>query len=82
MRPIVAAATFVAVLAALHSELAPGQPQTLTPTTAAPAAAPAPAQESKSAATAKQRTWLKADARVCLEFPTDMQVVKCSEKYR
>ena len=82
MRPIVAAATFVAVLAALPAVSAPGQPQTLTPTTTAPAAASAPAQESKPAATAKQRTWLKADARVCLEFPTDIQVVRCSEKYR
>jgi hypothetical protein len=78
MRSIVASATFVAVLAALPSAPAPGQPQPLTSTTAAPA----PAQEPKPAATAKHRTWLKADARVCLEFPTDMQVVKCSEKYR
>ena len=82
MRPIVAAATFIAVLSALPSAPAPGQPQTLTSTSTAPALAPAPAQEPKPAATAKQRTWLKADARVCLEFPTDMQVVKCSEKYR
>ena len=86
MRPIVAAATFIAVLSALPSAPASGQPQTLTPTTTAPALAPAPtpasAQEPKPAATAKQRAWLKADARVCLEFPTDVQVVKCSEKYR
>ena len=26
--------------------------------------------------------WLKADARVCLEFPNDIQVIKCSESYR
>jgi hypothetical protein len=78
MRPIYAAATLVAALAALPSAPAPGQPQQLTSTTTAPA----PAQEIKPAATAKRRTWLKADARVCLEFPTDMQIVKCSEKYR
>jgi hypothetical protein len=74
MRPTLAAAMFAAMLSAP----ALGQPQQLT----TPAAAPAPAPEAKPAAATKHRAWLKADARVCLEFPTDMQVVKCSEKYR
>jgi hypothetical protein len=74
MKPTLVAAMFAAMLSAS----ALGQPQQLT----APAVAPAPAPEAKPAAAAKHRTWLKADARVCLEFPTDMQVVKCSEKYR
>jgi hypothetical protein len=37
-------------------------------------AAPAPSE--------RQRADTHADARVCLEFPNDMQVIACAEKYR
>jgi hypothetical protein len=40
------------------------------------------AETKKVAAAAKSSRWLKADARVCLEFPTDLQLIKCSESYR
>jgi hypothetical protein len=34
------------------------------------------------AAHAKKRAWTRADARVCLEFPTNLQIIRCAEKYR
>jgi len=50
---------------------------------AAPAAAPMPVAMAKPAPAAKTaQHWKKADARVCLEFPNDMQIIKCSENYR
>lgn len=50
---------------------------------AAPAAAAAPAAEKpKPAAHAKRRPWTRADARVCLDFPTNAQIIRCAEKYR
>jgi hypothetical protein len=57
----------------------------------APAAAPAPATNVAAAPAAdaekpvkkvRHRAPSKADARVCLEFPTTAQIIKCSEKYR
>ena len=77
-----AAATIIAVFAALCSAGVPAQTQTAPPAaTAAGAAAPAPAP-AKATPRAKSRSWTRADARVCLEFPTNLQVIKCSEKYR
>jgi len=38
--------------------------------------------DEKPAAPRGKGKWLKADARVCLEFPTTMQIIKCTEKYR
>jgi hypothetical protein len=67
------------MLAALAASSAAAQPQQLAPV-AAPRAAPEPPQ--KPAAATKGRRWRKADARVCLEFATDSQVIACSEKYR
>jgi hypothetical protein len=60
----------------------------------APAAAPAPkASTSVISATpppepekpvkrVSHRAPSKADARGCLEFPTNLQIIKCAEKYR
>jgi hypothetical protein len=48
---------------------------------AAVAAAPA-AAASPPAARGKKRSWTRADARVCLEFPTNLQIIRCAEKYR
>lgn len=72
----------MAVLAAMVSALAThpvyAQPQQMAPVATPPAAVEA----QKPVAAVKERRWLKADARVCLEFRTDMQVIACSEKYR
>jgi hypothetical protein len=57
--------------------------QSPAPGTAQAVVAPAAAAPDDNQASAPHRgRWLKADARVCLEFPTNMQIVKCSEKYR
>jgi hypothetical protein len=84
MRPLAAAVTLSAILSALAAGPLVAQSQQLASTASTPAATePAAVPETKKpAATTKDGRWLKADARVCLEFPNDMQVVKCSESYR
>jgi hypothetical protein len=84
MKPLAAVATLSAILSLFAADRLAAQPQQLAPIATAPAAAePAAAPEAKKmAANTKGRRWLKADARVCLEFPNDMQVIKCSENYR
>lgn len=46
-----------------------------SPATPAPSTAP-------PASTERRRPTQHADARVCLEFPTELQVITCAEKYR
>jgi hypothetical protein len=84
MRPLAAVAALSAILSALVAPPLVAQPQQMTPIASAPAAAepPAAAEAKKVATATKGRRWLKADARVCLEFPNDMQIIKCSENYR
>jgi hypothetical protein len=53
-----------------------------TPNTAAPAAATPPAVSAPPPPTDRPRDAAHADARVCLEFPTALQVIACAEKYR
>jgi len=82
MKPIAATFALAALLALLAAAQAPVQPQTLTPVGKTAAPAPMPVAMTKPAPDAKARHWKKADARVCLEFPNDMQVIKCSENHR
>jgi hypothetical protein len=83
MRPSAALAIVGVLLWALASAPLLAQPQPVAPVASAPPTAPVAAPDVKMvAANAKGRRWLKADARVCLEFPSDAQVVKCSENYR
>jgi hypothetical protein len=51
---------------------------------AAETAAVTQAEAPKKALTRKEARALqeKADARLCLEFPTQLMIVKCAEKYR
>jgi hypothetical protein len=65
------------IMSGIVAAQSPGSP----PAQGVVAADPATADDSKASAPRKGR-WLKADARVCLEFPTNMQIFKCSEKYR
>ena len=77
MKRLVAAMACGAILAVVYPALAQA------PKPAPEAAAPAPAPTaSPPAARAKKRTWERADARVCLEFPTNLQIIRCAEKYR
>jgi hypothetical protein len=84
MKPIASAAKVFCIVTALLSAPTWAQPQTSAPApaTTAIAAAATSSEDAKAAEPRKSRRWLKADARVCLEFPNDMQIIKCSEKYR
>ena len=55
-----------------------GQAQTPMP---APAASPPPAT-AKAQEPAKGGPWGPADARVCLQFESNLQVIQCAEKFR
>jgi hypothetical protein len=88
MTRFVAALSVAAILAALPAGSARSQTQTGAPAatpssapSATPVSAPAP-DEKQSASRAKQHASERADARVCLEFPTNLQIIKCAEKYR
>jgi hypothetical protein len=58
--------------------------QTMPPSVAADAAAAGQPEAPKKPLTRKEARALqeKADARLCLEFPTQLMVVKCADKYR
>jgi len=58
--------------------------QTTTPSVAAGSAAAGQPEAPKKPLTRKEARALeeKADARLCLEFPTRLMVVKCADKYR
>jgi hypothetical protein len=57
---------------------------TASPRPTANAPAPIPVSDVRADANTPDLTESRAnsDARVCLEFPTKMQIIKCSEKYR
>jgi hypothetical protein len=83
MKPSAAIAIMGVALWALASAPLLSQPQQVAPIASAPATAPVPAPDVKmAAANTRYRHRLKVDARVCLEFPNDAQVIKCSENYR
>ena len=97
MNRLAAAATIVSVLAFLSPAAAQAQTTGVAPAkAAAPAvaappaaaaatpvvgAAPTPAAKRRAPRT-RHRAPSNADARVCLEFPTNLQVIACAEKYR
>ncbi len=76
---------FVVALVAIAAVLpvVPVAAQAPAPT-AADAASSAPPQAPPKKLTRKEARAFKekADARLCLEFPTELMVVKCAEKYR
>jgi len=47
-----------------------------------PAAGTPPASSAAPPPSERQRADTHPDARVCLEFPNDLQVIACAEKYR
>lgn len=55
--------------------------QAPSPTAPSPPAAAAPAAD-KAPAPVRSGASSPADARVCLEFADNLQVIKCAEKYR
>jgi hypothetical protein len=78
MRLSAAPLALVGLFIACPLAVAQGQAPNAKPVTAAtPSAAPAPPPP-----TERRRPTQHADARVCLEFPTELQVIACAEKYR
>ena len=76
------AVAFVAIAAALPISAATAQ--TAQPGVAADTAVSAPPEEPKKPSSRKDARERKAtaDARLCLEFPTNLMIMKCAEKYR
>jgi hypothetical protein len=72
----------VAIVAALP--LSAAVAQTPPPAAAAGAADVAHADTPKKPMTRKEARAIqeKADARLCLEFPTQLMIIKCADKYR
>jgi hypothetical protein len=69
---------FLSMLAAASVALAqPASAPARAPGTAAP-----PAQADDQTATEHARSRADADARACLEFVTNIGVIRCAEKYR
>jgi hypothetical protein len=81
MKPLAAGTALIAIAVAQAIIPASAQTQPAPPASVAAVTPPA-ADEDKPAASRAKGKWLKADARVCLEFPTTLQIIKCSEKYR
>ena len=79
MKRVVASLAVGAILAALSPESAHAQAAQGAPAAAAPAP---PAAEKRAEPRAARGSWTRADARACLEFPTNLQIIKCAEKYR
>lgn len=80
MNRILVTATGVVLAVALSSAGVPALAQNPAPAAKAGGAQPAKAPAKAVRRAANRTTW--ADARVCLEFPTNAQIIKCSEKYR
>jgi hypothetical protein len=70
------------VLAGLFLACSSAIAEAQAPNTAAPVAAATPPAVSAPPAPTDRRRDAHADARVCLEFPTELQVIACAEKYR
>jgi hypothetical protein len=70
------------VLAGLFLACSSAIAEAQAPNTAAPVAAATPPAVSASPVPTDRRRDAHADARVCLEFPTELQVIACAEKYR
>ena len=77
MKRLVAAMACGAILVAAYPAASLAQARKA----AVEAAAPEPAK-TRPARHVKRRPWTRADARVCLEFPTNLQIIRCAEKYR
>ena len=79
MNRIATAALVILALAAL----APAVAQSPLPNASPGASAIAPSDQTTEATTATVRSNRDAvaDARICLELPTNLQIIKCAEKY-
>jgi hypothetical protein len=79
MKSIASVAPFVAALAVLSSATVLSQTQGEKPGAAGPTLQQA---ETKPAATKVKRSRASADARHCLQLATNLEIIRCAEKYR
>ena len=75
MKRLVAAMTIGAILTAICPVAAIAEAEK-------DAAAAAPPAEKRPAPRTTRGSGTRTDARVCLEFPTNLEIIKCAEKYR
>jgi hypothetical protein len=76
------ASVVTAISAASGQAPAPAAPAPAPAATAAPAPATAPPKlDQKAPPRAARVSIVDADARNCLEFPSNEEVIKCAEKY-
>ena len=76
------AGLFVACSSAAAQGQAANTAPAATAAAAAGATAPAVSAVSDPPPSTDRRRDAHADARVCLEFPTELQIIACAEKYR
>jgi len=85
MKRLVAALATGAMLTATYPANAiaqtPKAPAAAAPVPPAAATVP-PAAEKRPALRSTRGSSTRADARVCLEFATNLEIIKCAEKYR
>ena len=83
IRMFAIASVMTAITAASGQAPAPAAPAPATPAaTAAPAPAASPPKlDQQPAARASRISIVDADARNCLEFPSNPEIIKCAEKY-
>ena len=87
---VLAGAAFVALATSFCVTAQTPAPKQASAPPAAPApkastsviSATPPPEPEKPVKRVSQRVPSKADARGCLEFPTNLQIIKCAEKYR
>jgi len=71
-------AVFFSILAASLTAVAQGP----APSASVPAPTAPPQEAAKPPMPANRQTSAAADPRLCLEFPANLDVIKCAEKYR
>lgn len=76
------AKVFVAASALVATAVCAQTPSPPPNTSSAGMTMPARSAPAPSAPARPRSTAGPADARVCLEFPTNLQVIQCAEKYR
>lgn len=77
---VVACAAFAASSTVVGQTPAPAAPAAAPMGGTAPAATP-PRLDMKPTARVPRQAPVSADARGCLEFPSNEQIIKCAEKY-
>jgi len=74
--------TAAAIMSALALLALTASAQAPAPAPASAAAEPTAPAAAKTPSRMKSGSWTPADARACLEFESNLQVIQCAEKFR